>query len=170
MHNTYPKPIIIIHWLTLLLVVIAYLSSGNPTNTGLLGQVHVTCGLSILILFFIRLSLIVIYQKNIPQNEIINHYQNRLFKIVRLMLYLSLCIVPIAGWLALSSLTDHFKIGSVNLPLLSSVRGVNSIGELHQFLGNAFIALVGLHGAAALIHHFIFKDHVLKSMLFKRDK
>lgn len=81
MHNTYPKPIIIIHWLTLLLVVIAYLSSGNPTNTGLLGQVHVTCGLCILILFFLRLSLIVIYQRNIPQNEIINQYQNRLFNL-----------------------------------------------------------------------------------------
>ena len=168
MNKNYPIPIIIMHWLTLILVVIAYWTSGDPTRTGLFGKIHITCGILIFILFFIRLSFIFFYKKSIPQNEIINQYQAKLFKIVKFTLYLSLCIVPIAGWLALSSLTDHFDVGSVNLPLLSSVRGVEYIGEIHQFLGNAFIAIVGLHASAALIHHFIFKDNVLKSMLFNK--
>ena len=118
----------------------------------------------------IRLSFISIYKKSIPQNKIINQYQKNLFKIVRFTLYLSLCIVPIAGWLALSSLTDNFKVLFLNLPLLSSVRDIQYIGELHEFLGNAFITIVGLHASAALMHHFIFKDHVLRSMFFKRNK
>ena len=99
-----------------------------------------------------------------------NQYQEKLFKIVRFTLYLNLSIVPIVGWLALSSLTDNFKVLFLNLPLLSSVRDIQYIGELHEFLGNAFITIVGLHASAALIHHFIFKDHVLKSMLFNRNK
>lgn len=170
MSLSYPKPIILTHWITFILVVVAYLSSGNPTTSGLIGQVHVACGLSIFVLFFIRLGLIALYKKDIPENPIINTDQNRLFKIVKFMLYLSLCIVPIAGWLALSSLTDHFKISAFNLPLLSSVKGLASIGSFHQILGNLFITLVALHAVAALIHHFIFKDQVLKSMLFKQKK
>ena len=170
MNNTYPKPIIILHWITFFLVVIAYLTSGDPTRTAGLGQIHVTCGILIFILFFIRLSFVFVYKKSIPQNEIINQYQKKLFKIVRFTLYLGLCIVPIAGWLALSSFTNNFKLLFLNLPLLSSVRDVQYIGELHQFLGNAFITIVGLHASAALIHHFIFKDNVLKSTLFNRNK
>ena len=30
------------------------------------------------------------------------------------------------------------------------------------------VVIVGLHACAALIHHFLFKDNVLKSMLFKK--
>ena len=37
MVNHYPKPMIVVHWLTLLFVVAAYLSSGNPLKTGLQG-------------------------------------------------------------------------------------------------------------------------------------
>ena len=170
MKNIYPKPIIIMHWITFFLVATVYLTGGNPTATGLLGQIHLIGGISIFILFFIRLVFVFVYKKSIPQNEIINQYQKNLFKIVRFFLYLSLCVVPIAGWLALSSFTDNFKVSFLNLPLLSSVRDVQYIGELHEFLGNAFIAIVGLHASAALIHHFIFKDHVLKSMLFNRNK
>lgn len=158
------------HWLTFILVATVYLTGGNPINTSLLGQIHVIGGISIFLLFLIRLSFISIYKKSIPQNKIINQYQKNLFKIVRFTLYLSLCIVPIAGWLALSSLTDNFKVLFLNLPLLSSVRDIQYIGELHEFLGNAFITIVGLHASAALMHHFIFKDHVLRSMFFKRNK
>lgn len=168
MNNNYPKPMIIMHWITFVLVVIVYLTSGDPTRTGLQGQIHVVGGISIFILFFMRLIFLFIYKERIPQNEIINSYQIKLFKIVRFTLYLSLCIVPIAGWLALSSLTDNFQVFSLNLPLLSSVKDLEFIAELHQFLGNFFITVVGLHACAALIHHFIFKDNVLKSMLFKK--
>jgi len=50
------------------------------------------------------------------------------------------------------------------------VKDLKFIGELHQFLANFFIAVVGLHACAELIHHFIFKDNVLKSMFFKKMK
>lgn len=168
MNNNYPKPIIIMHWITFVLVVIVYLTSGDPKRTGLQGQIHVVGGISIFIIFFVRLSFVFIYKRSIPQNEIISSYQIKLFKIVRFTLYLSLCVVPIAGWLALSSLTDNFQVFSLNLPLLSSVKDLKFIAELHQFLGNFFIVIVGLHACAALIHHFLFKDNVLKSMLFKK--
>lgn len=38
------------------------------------------------------------------------------------------------------------------------------IGDLHELFANTFIGLAGVHAVAALIHHFVFKDGVLKSM------
>lgn len=49
MNNNYPKPMIIMHWITFVLVVIVYLTSGDPTRTGLQGQIHVIGGISIFI-------------------------------------------------------------------------------------------------------------------------
>ena len=168
MKNNYPKPIIIMHWITFALVAMVYLTAGDPTITDWKGQIHVAGGILIFILFFLRLSFVFLYRKSIPKTEIINSYQIMFFKTVRFFLYLSLCIVPIAGWMTLSSFTDNFHVLSLNLPLLSTVWGSDYIADAHQFLGNLFIALVGLHACAALVHHFIFKDNVLKSMLFKK--
>lgn len=166
----YPKPIIFIHWLTLLFVIAAYISSGNPLYTGVQGQIHVACGIVIFLLFFIRLGFIVYYSNRLPKNEILNKIQEVLFKTVRFLLYLCLFVVPLFGWLALSSLTDSFQLFNQNVPLFSLAKDFDFLGNIHQLLGNLFISLVGLHASAALLHHFILKDNVLKSMLFHRDK
>ena len=170
MVSRYPKPIIFIHWLTLVLLIVAYISSGNPMYNGVQGQIHVVSGFTIFVLFFIRLGVLIFYRNELPQNEIFNKVQEILFKIVRFLLYLCLVIVPLFGWLALSSLTDHFQLFNLNIPLLSSAESFNFLGNLHQLLGNVFVTLVGLHACAALLHHFVRKDNVLKSMLFYRNK
>jgi cytochrome b561 len=38
-------------------------------------------------------------------------------------------------------------------------------GDVHQFLGDAIIWLAGLHAVAALYHHYVVKDGVLRSMM-----
>jgi cytochrome b561 len=38
--------------------------------------------------------------------------------------------------------------------------------ELHQGLGTAFYAVIGLHAAAALWHQFLRRDPVLRRMLW----
>ncbi|ERS04147.1 cytochrome b [Acinetobacter sp. COS3] len=170
MENNYPKPIIILHWLTLCLVLIAYFSSGNPLHDKIWGQVHVMSGLLVFAISIARVTTVYCYRKQLPHNKIISRYQEKLFKLVRLVLYLSLFVVPVMGWLALSSMTTQFDLYSMQLPLARLTTSNHLVGEAHQFLGNMFIFFVGLHAAAALAHHFIFKDGVLKSMLAKNDK
>jgi cytochrome b561 len=80
-----------------------------------------------------------------------------------------LFVVPLFGWLALSSLTDSFQLFNKDVPLFSLAQNVDYLGNIHKLLGNLFISLVGLHACAALLHHFILKDNVLKSMLFHRN-
>jgi cytochrome b561 len=38
-------------------------------------------------------------------------------------------------------------------------------GDVHQWLGDVIMWIAGLHAAAALFHHFILKDSVLRTML-----
>lgn len=42
------------------------------------------------------------------------------------------------------------------------------VGDLHALFANVLIALAGLHAAAGLAHHFIWKDEVLRRMLPRR--
>lgn len=167
MSDNYPKPMVLMHWGTLFLVLLVYFSSENSIKMGILGQIHVTGGILVFILFLVRVILLFIYKDHIPKNKMINAYQKILFKLVKITLYLSLCCVPILGWLALSSVTDSFHAWSINIPLWKGVRHDYFIAELHQIMANVFITLVGLHACAALIHHFVFKDGTLKSMLLK---
>jgi cytochrome b561 len=40
-----------------------------------------------------------------------------------------------------------------------------AILEIHTWLGNAIMWLAGLHAVAAIYHHWVLKDDVLRSML-----
>jgi cytochrome b561 len=53
----------------------------------------------------------------------------------------------IGPWLA-----EHHSVGS-------------TIASVHTWLGNAILWVAGVHAAAALYHHFVLKDGVLRSML-----
>ncbi len=156
------------HWITFALVAMVYLTAGDPTITDWKGQIHVAGGILIFILFFLRLSFVFLYRKSIPKTEIINSYQIMLFKMVRIFPLLKPMYCSNCGLDDIMGFTDNFQVLSLNLPLLSTVWESDYIADAHQILGNLFIALVGLHACAALIHHFIFRDNVLKSMLFKK--
>lgn len=119
--------------------------------------------------YYYSFRFFVYYSNRLPKNEILNKIQEVLFKTVRFLLYLCLFVVPLFGWLALSSLTDSFQLFNQDVPLFSLAQNVDYLGNIHKLLGNLFISLVGLHACAALLHHFILKDNVLKSMLFHRN-
>lgn len=156
----------IIHWLTLILVVLAYVTGGDLTVDLKSGELHVFAGVSVFFLFFIRIILISIYRKDFPLNKSMSKYQKTLFLMVKHTLYSLLFLIPVLGWFTLSGLTKSYQLFGMNLPLISNSWDVEIIGETHEFLGNFFMVLIGLHALTALIHHYVFKDNVLKSMLY----
>jgi len=76
--------------------------------------------------------------------------------------------LPLTGWLMSSSagLPVSF-FGLVVLPDLVAPNEhyMNLYKDLHKWLGYALIATIALHTAAALKHHFINKDNILRRML-----
>ncbi|TNG96567.1 cytochrome b [Pasteurellaceae bacterium USgator11] len=164
MTTRYPNAMIYSHWLTVVLVLIAYLSSGHPTRDGLIGELHVFSGLLVASMLIVRLPLRCFYRRHIPQQPALADWQEKAAKSVQTALYLCMALIPLSGWLALANKTQQFSAFGVAIPLNNNGSLLHFVGELHPFLGNLFLVLAGLHAAAALLHHFYFKDEVLKSM------
>jgi cytochrome b561 len=84
------------------------------------------------------------------------------------LLFVMMILIPLSGWLMSSAKgfqTVYFGI----LPIPDLLDKNKELGEtlalVHKFLTFALIPIVILHAGAALKHHFIDKDDVLKRML-----
>lgn len=83
-------------------------------------------------------------------------------------LYAAMIGMPLSGWLMSSSFGYPTSVfGLIELPHLvdkNPARG-ELLGEIHETGMIAFFVLLALHVGAALMHHFINKDGILKRML-----
>ena len=84
-----------------------------------------------------------------------------------LLLYLLMACVPVSGWLMSSAkgvTTVYFGLWALpNLLVRNEALGL-FLEALHRLLNYSLLALVTLHVAAALKHHFINRDGVLDRM------
>lgn len=82
--------------------------------------------------------------------------------------YIFMFAMPITGWLITSAagLPASF-FGLFALPNLIAPNEElrHSFQELHEWLGYGLIATIAVHTAAALKHHFINKDEILRRMI-----
>ncbi len=89
-------------------------------------------------------------------------------RIVQAILYLLLLAIPLTAisgaWLEGHPLTF---LGNVRIgPLLAEAHDAGTaIASVHTWLGDAILWVAGAHAAAALYHHFVLRDGVLRSML-----
>lgn len=160
MPQKYPKAMIYLHWLMLLLVLTAYFTGDYPPADGLMGQVHVFSGIAIMLLLLLRLGLRVYYRQQLPVHNL-TLFQHVAAHVVQMLLYLCMLLTPILGYLTLMADVEDFMLFGFTLPYWSLDL---SLGKTHSILANGFLALSGLHAVAALVHHVVLKDNVLKSM------
>ena len=76
--------------------------------------------------------------------------------------------MPLSGW-AISSAFGK-PINFFNLVLIPDLIEKNRelgvmLKEVHEQYGYLLMTIIGLHAAAALFHHFVQKDDILKRML-----
>ncbi|MBA2651793.1 MAG: cytochrome b [Tatlockia sp.] len=90
-------------------------------------------------------------------------------RMVHWTFYGFMLVLPMTGWLLTSAagLPVSF-FGLITLPdlILPNSELMPLFQGLHKWLSYALIAVIGLHTAAAMKHHFINKDNVLKRMIF----
>lgn len=76
--------------------------------------------------------------------------------------------MPITGWLITSAAglpVSFFGIGVLPNLVLPNPDSMSLFQKIHAWLGYGLIATIVLHTCAALKHHFINKDDILKRMI-----
>jgi cytochrome b561 len=161
------------HWLIVALVItqvtLAKIAQSLPIGVEKLATLarHKSVGITILMLAVLRLAWR--WSNPVPLlPPTLRPYERRLAHFTHGALYALLFAMPITGW-AMSS-ARGFPVswfGFVQLP--DFVRNSRSLYETlhdtHEALAYTLGGVVLLHVAAALKHHFVLRDDVLRRML-----
>ena len=154
--------------------VIAVLVIGNITG-GLLSDslpkawnvitLHKSIGMSILLLSIGFIAWRFTW-KAPPYRPALKPFERRLAKTVHGIFYALILIMPLTGWIfsSASKYGAAFFGIPVSLPITKANPLAGISAEAHEILGYTFAALVVLHVAAALRHHFLLKNDVLRRM------
>lgn len=160
-----------LHWLIALLVIANLLIGifhGALEDVIRLIPVHKSIGMTVLVLSVIRVLWRFTwthpaYPSTVTRSEAVTA------RMVQTLFYGLIIIMPLTGWIMASAGKYPLNwFGLVDLPKfgITQTDTVYLVGrEAHGILGWLFAALVVLHVAAALRHHFILKDGVLQRMI-----
>jgi cytochrome b561 len=169
----YPATSKLVHWLVAVCVLatapvaIAMTRVSKGPTQDILYNFHKSLGVLILVLMILRLinRLAVGAPTAAPEIE---PWQKTISSAVHTSLYVLLVAMPIVGYIANSvygAPTPFF--GLFDLPPLVSKNEAlaTQLFTIHRWVGWLLIVLVLIHVSAALYHHFIRGDSVLKRML-----
>jgi len=172
-----PRALVLMHWLTALCLLVAATLilwrdqvDGRAARMWLL-EGHRHFGLLVLLLFVARVLMRFRLGK-LPGETNTSAFVRLAAGATHMALYALLLIQPLLGW-ALSNAEDkpvHFL--GITLPALvaSDDDLADSLTLWHQDVAWVLLALITLHVAAALWHHFIVRDHTLRRMLPERRR
>ncbi len=161
----YSKSMIVIHWLTALLVLGAWLTAEGgrevAKNPPLL---HFSLGLAVLALVVPRLVLRLTV--GAPDTAAEHGWLATATKAGHSLLYLLMIALPITGWYAASRMAVTVSFFGLPLPAIAApVQGrPGLIAELHENAGTFILIVAGLHALIAIWHQFILHDGTLERM------
>ena len=169
----YPATSKLLHWLvaicvlTTVPVAIAMVRVSEGPAQDALYNVHKSLGVLILILMVLRLINRLVVGAPIPDPGI-EPWQKIVSSIVHTSLYVLLLAMPVVGYIANSvygASTPFF--GLFSLPPIAGKNEAlaTQLFTIHRWAGFLLIALVLAHVSAALYHHFVRRDNVLRRML-----
>ena len=169
----YHTAIIVLHWLMLILIAATYACielreiypKGSDPREALKAW-HFMLGLSVLMLVMIRIGLRMITTTP-PITPTPSAIQQWTAKCMALALYGLMIGLPIAGWLILSAAGKPVPFFGATLPALigNNPELAKQIKEWHELGGQAGYALIALHAAAGLYHHYRLRDNALARIL-----
>jgi cytochrome b561 len=173
--TTYPQPFTalqrFLHWLmaicilAMLFIGVGMVSTIAPKYLPLIA-IHMTLGITILVLALIRLA--VRLRRGAPPLPLDLPAPMKLAaELSHYALYALMIAMPLLGWALLS--TAEYPIvllGGIRLPAILplSERLHTLLWAAHVYLAFAFFALIMAHLAAALFHALVRRDGVFESM------
>lgn len=169
----YPGTSKLLHWLIALCVLVTIpvaivmtrLDPGPTMNT--LYNFHKSLGVLILILMLLRLANRLVVGAPAPDPSL-ERWERAASSAVHGLLYVLLLAMPIVGWIANSAYgapTPFFGLFALPALVGKNEALAMQLFTLHRLTGFAVAALALGHIGAALQHHFIKGDGVLRRML-----
>lgn len=174
----YNNTAVALHWLVALLIFAAFPLGLymhdlplSPSKLQLYSY-HKWLGITVLLLAVVRLTWRATHAAPaLPEG--MPRWQQTASHALHHVLYVLIFAVPLSGWL-MSSAKGFKTVWFGVLPLPDLVGKDKALGELlgsvHASLNYLLLALVAMHIAAALKHHFIDKDGVLLRMSLKGER
>lgn len=170
--SRYSTPAIVLHWLVALLIFVAfplglYMADLplSPTKLKLVSY-HKWIGVTVAMLAALRLVWRLTHEAP-PLPAAITGWERRLSAVTHGLLYVLILVIPVSGWLMSSAKgVQTVWFGVLPLPdLIGKDKALGEqLGELHEALNYTMLALVVLHVAGALKHHFIERQPFLQRM------
>ena len=162
-----------LHWIIVVGIIAQYFlaeageSERNSTTAMSPMDWHVSIGLTLLALAVVRVLWRAVdrtpdWPAQMPR------YEKILARAVHVGLYALLFAIPISGWLLSSFEGESVRLfGWLDLPSLATTNQAREhlLEDVHEALFNVLFALAVLHVIAALKHHFVDRDSVLRRML-----
>lgn len=170
--DRYSSTAIALHWAVAILILVGFplgvYMHDLPVSPAKLKlySYHKWIGITVLALACLRLAWRVGHRPPAPVP--MPPWQARAAAAAHVALYALMFATPLAGWLMSSAL--GFKVVWLGvLPMPDLVGKDKALGEalkaVHQGLSFSLMAIVALHAAAALEHHFRRRDATLARML-----
>ena len=161
------------HWtiagLLLIQIPLAFFMVDQPLGPDKLGNyaTHKSIGLLIFVVTAMRLAWRLTHPAP-PLSAGIPGWQRTVARVTQFFLYALLCLMPLTG--LLRSQAANFQVSVFGLFKVPTFVGANpelskGLAEAHELQGEILLVLISAHALAALYHHFIRKDDVLRSML-----
>jgi cytochrome b561 len=161
------------HWAIVALVVTQFILAWQehqlPTGVAKIAVLarHKSVGITILVLALLRLTWRA-FNPVPPPPETSPSWQRTASRFSHFLLYALLILIPLLGW-AMSS-ARNFPVswfGLVTLPdFVAPNRAVYEfLHEAHETCAKLLFVVALVHAVAALKHHFIDRDNVLRRML-----
>lgn len=160
-----------LHWAMLLLLVAVYATielrvlypKGSLPREAMKAW-HFMLGLTVLASVALRL-LTAAFQPG-PDPVEGPRWQRQLAKLMHGVLYGLMIGMPLLGWLVLSLEGKSIPYFGLEVPALTGVDKplAKQVEDIHVALGTVGYVLVGLHATAALFHHYVIKDRLMRRM------
>lgn len=165
---------IILHWVSALLIVglfglgiymvdLSYYDDMYHKAPSL----HISLGLVLFLLTVLR----IVWRGVNPKPEVLPGQKPLAVagaQLIKYVFYILIAVLVVTGYLITTAdgkAASLFGLISFPVTLQLGADGVDLAGSIHEIAAWAMVVLAGVHGLAALLHHFLVRDRTLVRML-----
>ncbi|OAN51977.1 MULTISPECIES: cytochrome b [unclassified Sphingobium] len=160
-----------LHWAIAVLILLnlglGFAHDALPKDWAVM-PVHKSIGLTVLALTLVRIGWRLTHRTP-PLPAAMPGWEKGAAHLTHVAFYALMLILPLSGWVMTSAGTRPLNwFFLFDVPKFAVAKGDAIVGvssEAHELLPWLWVVLIALHVGAALRHHFVLKDDILRRML-----